>query len=51
LVADLEGLSGVELASNPLASGSGAAIGAIVALVVVAGLSIGLRRGLHRPTT
>lgn len=50
LIADLQGLSGVELAKNPLASGSGAAIGALIALVTVAGLSIGLSRGLHRPT-
>jgi len=51
LVADLEGLSGVELASNRLASDSGAAIGTVIALVIVAGLSIGRRRGLRRPTT
>ena len=43
VVADLIGLSGVERASHPLTSGAGAAIGALVALIVVAGLAFALR--------
>ena len=46
LVVDLLGLSGVDPASNPLTSRSGAAAGAVLALIVVAGAAIGLRRGL-----
>jgi len=44
LVADLLGLSGVERASHPLTSGVGAAVGAILALLVVAGVAVVLHR-------
>lgn len=45
LVVDLRGLSGIAGASNPLTSRSGAAVGAVVALIVVAGAAIALHRG------
>ena len=48
LVVDLRGMSG-ERASNPLTSRSGAAVGAVLALIVVAGTAIGLHRGLPGP--
>jgi len=47
LVADLVGLSGVEEATHPLTSGVGAGVGALLALLVVGGVAIGLRRRIQ----
>ncbi len=44
LVADLIGLSGVERASHPLTSGVGAAVGAMLALLVVGAGAVALQR-------
>ena len=50
LVVALEGLAGVERASNPLTSRSGGAAGLVLALIVITGLAIGLHRGLRGRT-
>lgn len=44
LVADLIGLSGIERATHPLTSGTGAAVGALLALIVVGAGAVALRR-------